>query len=93
MRLLDLIGLAAGSAALFVLLRDRFASPREGILAALSYPLLYVPCGHWVTSQCESFHAALWTRLRGILETTADPRVTKPEPRYEKPPYSGPFPQ
>ncbi len=58
-RLLDLIGVGASSAALFVLLRDRFAAPRAGIVAALSYPLIYVPCGHWITSQCEAFQAPL----------------------------------
>jgi arylsulfatase A-like enzyme len=39
----------------------------------------------------EADRAALWARLREILVKTEDPRVTEAEPRYERPPYAGPF--
>jgi N-sulfoglucosamine sulfohydrolase len=34
---------------------------------------------------------ALSARLLKILTDSGDPRVVEPEPRYEKPPYAGPF--
>ncbi len=53
--LVELIGVACSCAALLKIGERRFASRRCGLLAAIIFPLLYVPYGHWSTAQCESF--------------------------------------
>ena len=69
LRALELLGVAATCAGLARLGAARVGSLRIGAVAALSFPFLYVPLGHWNTGHCESFQLpflvwalALWPR-------------------------------